>query len=43
MTNNDLGYLKDYGEWILSGVLISYGVLYSYLHNYLEIDSADDD
>lgn len=42
MGHNDLGYLKDYGEWILSGVLISYGVLYSYLHNYLEIeDDAD--
>lgn len=28
---DDLGLLKDYGYFILSGVLIVYGLLYSYL------------
>lgn len=25
--DNDLGYLKDYGPWIMSGILIVYGIL----------------
>lgn len=41
MGHNDLGYLKDYGEWVLSGVLILYGLLYSFLHKDLEIDDDD--
>ena len=41
MGHNDLGYLKDYVEWILSGVLILYGLLYSFLYKDLEIDDDD--
>jgi len=32
---SDLGLLQDYGQWILSGVLILYGGLVHYLqHTY---------
>ena len=30
---SDLGLLKDYGNFIMSAVLIVYGVLYTYLCN----------
>jgi hypothetical protein len=33
MEGNDLGLLKDYGNYILSGLLIFYGLMSSYLHN----------
>jgi hypothetical protein len=39
--NDLLGYIKDYRLWILSGVLILYGLLYSFLHKDLEMDSDD--
>jgi hypothetical protein len=35
---DELGYLRDYGHWILSGVLIFYGLLVSYLCTIYEID-----
>lgn len=31
--DDDLGLLKDYGHWIMSGILICYAILYSYLCN----------
>lgn len=36
----DLGYLRDYGHWIISGILIIYGILYTYLSK--EYESIDD-
>jgi len=36
---NDLGLMKDYGQFIMSIVLLFYGFLYQYLENqYLEIE-----
>lgn len=32
---NDLGLLKDYGNFIISFWLIVYGILFSYLEKYL--------
>lgn len=31
--DDELGYLKDYGHWIMSGVLIYYGIMYTILCN----------
>jgi archaellum component FlaF (FlaF/FlaG flagellin family) len=33
MAESDLGYLKDYGNIIISVALIFYGILYTYLTN----------
>lgn len=33
MESNDLGMFKDYGNYIISLVLILYGALFSFLHN----------
>lgn len=41
MVESDLGLLKDYGHFIVSGFLILYGMLYSYLAK--EYESLDDD
>lgn len=41
MEPNDLGYFKDYGNWILSLCLILYGVLYTFLYHDLEIEEDD--
>lgn len=27
----DLGLIEDYGHWIISGFLVFYGVVYTYL------------
>ena len=29
--DDELGYLRDYGQFILSGILVCYGILYSFL------------
>jgi hypothetical protein len=31
MEGNDLGLLKDYGHWIMSTILVGYGIMYSIL------------
>lgn len=42
--DSDLGLLRDYGHWILSGLLISYAILVSYLqHQYEYYDSENED
>lgn len=38
MDGDSLGYFKDYGHQILSVGLILYGLLYSYLSPYHEIE-----
>lgn len=44
MMDDDLGLLRDYGHWILSGLLICYGILISYLQNqYGEFDQENED
>ncbi len=44
MEGNDLGLLKDYGQWILSGVLILYALGVSYLqYQYEYYDQENED
>jgi hypothetical protein len=40
--DNELGYLKDYGSFIMSGCLVLWGLIYTFLSNDYDIKETHD-